>query len=71
LKVTPANGAAGSVPLQGLRDRALLETAYATGARREEMAQLSIEALNHYTRLTIEDLKKTREQCHPSERAEA
>jgi integrase/recombinase XerD len=30
----------------GLRDRALLETAYATGARREEMARLPVSALD-------------------------
>jgi len=30
----------------GLRDRALLETAYATGARREELANLTLDRLN-------------------------
>jgi site-specific recombinase XerD len=30
----------------GLRDRALLETAYSTGARREELANLTLERLN-------------------------
>lgn len=37
---------------------------------KELLGHESLETLKHYTKLTIEDLKKTHEQCHPRERGE-
>jgi site-specific recombinase XerC len=37
---------------------------------KELLGHEKLETLNHYTRLTIEDLKETHEKCHPRERGE-
>jgi site-specific recombinase XerD len=37
---------------------------------KELLGHESLETLKHYTRLTIQDLKKTHHQCHPRERME-
>jgi integrase/recombinase XerD len=37
---------------------------------KELLGHESLETLKHYTRLTIQDLKKTHRQCHPRERME-
>ncbi len=37
---------------------------------KELLGHESLETLRHYTRLTITDLKKTHEKCHPRERGE-
>jgi len=37
---------------------------------KELLGHESLETLRHYTRLTIDDLKKTHEKCHPRERGE-
>jgi len=37
---------------------------------KELLGHESLETLRHYTRLTINDLKKTHEKCHPREQAE-
>lgn len=37
---------------------------------KELLGHATLETLQHYTRLTIEDLKKTHEKCHPRERGE-
>jgi len=38
---------------------------------KELLGHESLETLRHYTRLTIADLKKTHEKCHPRERGES
>jgi len=44
------------------------------GANRYHVKELlgheSLETLKHYTKLTITDLKKTHQKCHPRERGE-
>lgn len=38
---------------------------------KELLGHETLETLKHYTKLTIEDLKKTHEKCHPREKGEA
>ena len=35
---------------------------------KELLGHESLETLQHYTKLTIEDLRKTHQKCHPRER---